>query len=208
MRAYFHLFFGLLVPLSGLFIVASIIYYNADYNFTKSLRIGVLSGFFIAIVVSFFTAILLLIMRAGKQPQKSILRKQNRHHSTALKNSKPQESSASVDSASPLHTTAIPSLDSTENKTVKQRIMLLMDRELAFEVAIHAISEQKIGTITENLTGFRHISVLNNNEVLHLEISPLTRHTSQVVIESQVNSKAAKKIITYIKEKEHSFLQY
>ena len=57
MRAFFQLFFGLLLTLSTLFIVAAIIYFRIEYDFTKSLRLGVLSGFFVAIIVSFFIAL-------------------------------------------------------------------------------------------------------------------------------------------------------
>ena len=93
-------------------------------------------------------------------------------------------------------------------KTIEQKMILLMDRELAFEIALYAISDQNIGTLTESVIGEGHITVKNDNEVLQLTISSLTRHTSQVVIVSEINSNAAKKIISYMKEKEHSFLQY
>jgi len=75
-KTFFRLYFGLLIPLNILFIIASIIYFNNDYNLTKSLRLGVLSGFFIALAVSFATTILLLIMRwAKKMEEESRIKK-------------------------------------------------------------------------------------------------------------------------------------
>jgi len=173
MRAYFQLFFNLLVPLGGLFIFISVIYFKSEYNFTQALRLGVLSGFFIAIVASFFTALFLLILRRVQKSQKDVLKKRK-----------------------------------FDIKTIKQKIMLLMDRELAFEIALYAISEQNIGTLTKSVAGGDHITVKNNDEIIQLTFSSLTRHTSQVVIVSEINSNATKKMINYMKEKEHSFLQY
>ena len=207
MRAYFQLFFSLLVPLSGLFIVTSIIYFNTEYDFTKALRLGVLSGFFIAIAVSLFTALFLLIMRRGKKPQKSILKRRRKTHPKTTQNIK--ETVSTTDAHSDV-STIIPTrpVIASDDKTIEQKMMLLMDRELAFEVALYAITDQKIGTLTESVTGAGHITVKSDDEILQLTISTLTRHTSQVVIVSEINSTPAKKIICYMKEKEHSFLQY
>jgi len=209
MRAYFQLFFGLLVPLSGLFIVTSIIYFNTGYNFTKALRLGVLSGFFIAIAVSLFTALFLLIMRRGKKPQKSILKRRKKTHPKTTQNIK--ETAPTTDThndISTMETVPTRPVIASDDKTIEQKMMLLMDRDLAFEVALYAITDQNIGTLTESVTGAGHITVKSDDEILQLTISTLTRHTSQVVIVSEINSTPAKKIIRYMKEKEHSFLQY
>lgn len=209
MRAYLQLFFSLLVPLSGLFIVASVIYFRTGYDFTKALRLGVLSGFFIAIAVSLFTALFLLIMRRGRQPQKNILKRKKKVHSHKHKNGALKQEVLSAES----HTSAqatVPTKTALERdeKTIEQKMMLLMDKELAFEVMLHAIAEQHIGILTKDATDDGQMLVKNDNETIQLSISTLTRHTSQVIITSEINSKAAKKIIRYMKEKEHSFLQY
>ena len=213
MRAYFQLFFGLLVPLSGLFILASIVYFKTGYDFTKALRLGVLSGFFIAIAVSLFTALFLLIMRRGKTPQKSILKRRKRVYTKTKQNIKEniKETIPTLDTHSNVSTTiTTPTrpIIASDDKTIEQKMILLMDRELAFEIALYAITDQNIGTLTESVTGAGHITVKNDDEILQLTISTLTRHTSQVVIVSEINSTLVKKIISYMKEKEHSFLQY
>jgi hypothetical protein len=184
MRAFFQLFFGLLITLSALFIVVAIIYFRIEYDFTKSLRLGVLSGFFIAIIVSFFTALFLLIMRAGKKPQKSILRKNKKSKQTAK-------------------------ISGSQNgKNIEQKIILLMDKELAIEVLLHAISHQHIGILTQSHDKEKIMSLKTADEIIELSINKLTRHTSQLIITSNKDSEDVKKIVTYMKMKELSFLQY
>lgn len=207
MRAYFQLFFGLLVPLSGLFMVAAFIYFNTGYTFTKALRLGVLSGFFIAIAVSLFTALFLLIMRRGKKPEKSILKRRGK---VKVKTSKTSESVQNTTKITSTTNETLPNAqnEAIDDKSIEQKMMLLMDKDIAFEVALHAISEQHIGILTKSVNEEDHITIKNDEEVLHLSISTLTRHTSQVSIRSEINSSAARKIIRYMKDKEYSFLQY
>ena len=184
MRAFFQLFFGLLITFGVLFIVAAIIYFRIEYNLTPSIRLGVLYGFFIAIVVSFFTALFLLIMRGGKKPQKSILkRKQNSKQSTKT-------------------------AESQNDKNIEQKIILLMDKEFALEVLLYAISHQHIGILTQNQNNKEIMSIKTEDEIIELSINKLTRHTSQLTITSYKDSENVKKIISYMKMKELSFLQY
>ena len=183
MRAFFQLFFGLLLTLSTLFIVAAIIYFRIEYDFTKSLRLGVLSGFFLAIIVSFFIALFLILMRGGKQPQKSILRRKKR--------------SRKIKTIS----------DSKNNKTLEQKIILLMDKELALEVLYHAIHHQRMSILTQSQNKEKTMSIVIEDEI-ELSINKLTRHTSQLIITSNEESRDIKEIITYMKIRELSFLQY
>ena len=186
MRAFFQLFIGLLLTLSILFIVAAVIYFRIEYDFTKSLRLGVLSGFFIALIVSFFTALFLLIIRGGKKPQKSILQRN--------KNQKSKQT-AKI-------------LRSQNDKNIEQKIILLMDKELAFEVLLHAISHQHIDILTQSHDKEKKMHIKTENEIIELLIHRLTRHTSQLSITSNKDSSVIKEIITYMKMRELSFLQY
>jgi len=63
MRVYLQLFFGLLIPLSALFIVISILYFKVEYDFTKAIRLGVLTGIMLSLAVSFITSIFLQAKR-------------------------------------------------------------------------------------------------------------------------------------------------
>jgi len=189
MRAFFQLFFGLLIALSAFFILIAIIYFRIDYDFTKSLRLGVLSGFFIATIISFFTTIFLLVMRGGKKPQKSILSKNKNHTSSQI-------DKISGSQAIPSH----------KDKNIEQKMILLMDKEFALEVLLHAISHQHIGILTQNKEDMMNLKT--EDGIIELSIHRLTRHTSQLIITSDKDSEDVKKIITYMKEKELSSLQY
>jgi len=209
MRKFLHLFFGLLVPLSMLFILVATLYFKLDYNFTKAMRLGVLSGFFIGLFVSFFTTIFLLIMRSVQAPKQNIhkkTKKRKKINSSPIKSNihtipsvTKQETILEKEPFAPIDTT---------NDRVTRKIMLLMDKELAYEVALHAITEKNIGILTDNAQGEGNISVHSIHEMIELSIIGLTRHTAQVTIESQKNSKNSKIIIKYLKAKELSFLQY
>ncbi len=93
--------------------------------------------------------------------------------------------------------------------TIEQKLMLLMDKKLACEVALYAITDQNIGEITTQESKEKSIiTVQAKNENIQITITPLTRHTSQVILKTVRKSKYTHNIISYIKEKEHSFLQY
>ena len=222
MRSYFQLFFGLLIPLSGLFIVIAIIYFTLDYDFTKALRLGVLAGFFTALALAFVLALLLLIMRGGKKPKKSILKKEKKPKdvSKSLKEEektkkaiKPKKQKIEIKEKQEATTQTTVTNTTKENtptthKKSEEKIMLLMDKELAYDIALFAIGDQNLGIVTENKDEENQITVKNNDELIKVTISSLTRHTAQVIVISSHDSNTAKKIITYMKEKEYSFLQY
>ena len=52
------------------------------------------------------------------------------------------------------------------------------------------------------------ITLRTYNETIQIITTSLTRHTAQVLITGAKDSHELAKIISYIKEKEHSFLQY
>jgi len=185
--------------------ITATLYFKLDYSFTQAMRLGVLSGFFIGIVVSFFTAIILHITRKWKQPEPNI-HKQKKKRKKKKELSKRKKVSKEI-----LDSSSIPkpfSFEKDVQTTHKQTIMLLMDYTLAFEVALHATEEEKTGRLTSNNAGEGHISLNTKDEHIFLSILSLTKHTTQVMIESDKNSVGTRKIIHYLKEKEFSFLQY
>jgi len=209
MRAYFQLFFGLLLPLSALFIVTSFLYFNLDYDVTKSIRLSVLFGSILGVTSSFIMALFLLILRASRKSHSTTPRKKKKQ---AIKASNPTQKIKEI--KKPVLKTQTNKVVTTHIEKVKdegsiqQKIMLLMDRELAAEVMFHAIHEQNIGTLTGNNSHDGSLSIKTNAEVLHVMINALTRHTSQLIVTSPANSSATQKILSYMKEKEYSFLQY
>lgn len=207
MRAYLQLFFGLIVPLSGLFIVASVLYFKIEYDFTKAMRLGVLYGFFIAIAVSLFTALALSILRIIKRPEKDIFSgvKKRKARDTQKAHSKQTIETNKTESNEP--TVSINTAKSPI--TAQENMMLLMDKTIAFEVLLYAISDQKLGQLTESKESQGYVVLKTDKAFIKISISPLTKHTAQIQIHSEIDDmENIGKIMTYMKEKEYAFTQY
>ena len=185
MRTFLRLFLNLLMPISMIIAIGSVAYFSVDYSFTKAMKLGVLSGVLLGLGISFIAALFLLITRRGGKPVQEPVKV---HKETNRK------------------TKEVPV--GTQN-SIEHKLMLLMDKKLAFEVALHAVTDQNIGEITTKETKESSIIILHTQEeTIQITITDLTRHTSQVILRTKRNSKYNQNIISYIKEKEHSFLQY
>lgn len=187
MRTYLYLFFNLLLPLSALFISISIIYFKFDYTFTQAIKLGVLSGVVISVPLSLFLAFVLLIMRLGK---KQII-PSNKHKNTRASHKNDQTLSAIK-----------------EQNNIELKTILLMDKELAFDVVLAAIEEREIGLLKQNSLKEGSIKVVDNTLLIEIDIDSLTRHTSEVTIHSNMQTPKTTDILIYLKEKENSFLIY
>jgi hypothetical protein len=97
---------------------------------------------------------------------------------------------------------------SVANGPIDRQLMLLMDKELAFEVSLYAITDQHIGKISHEDRNKGSILIHTPKESISLAISPLTRHTSKMEIKANTDSKNVQRIITYLKAKERSFMDY
>ena len=178
MRAFFNLFLSLGVPISALFISLSTGYFMMDYDLSKALKLGTLSGFITAVVFSFFMAAVLLFMRKARLAH-------------AVKNN--PESTI---------------IHESENGPLDKTFILLMDKAIAFEVLVHSVIDQKLGNIKQGEKGKKTITVHTPEHTIDISVIPLTDHTSEVKIKSNIYSPSVKKIINYTKMKELSFLQY
>ena len=205
MRAYLQLFFGLLIPLSAIFVVISILYFKVEYDFTKSLKLGVLTGIMLSLVVSFIASIFLQIKRLFQggtlSPKKAKMKAKIKSDKQKIKERKENTTSTEEER------TDLTSQNKTD-KSISQKVILLMDEELAFEVILNAISYHSLGKIRSSETTKGIINIKSKKETIEIIITATTKHTSQVEIYTDTNTKSTEKIITYLKEKEHSFLQY
>lgn len=194
MRTFLRLFFNLLMPISMIITIVSVAYFSVDYNFTKAMKLGVLSGVLLGLGISFIATLFLLITRrVGKPAQENVKIEvpQEIKHKTKESNQKTKEVLVEI------------------QNSIEHKLMLLMDQKLAFEVALYAITDQKIGEITTQETKENSTIILHTpEETMQITSTPLTRHTAQIILKTDRNSQYDKKIISYIKEKEHSFLQY
>lgn len=206
MRVYLQLFFGLLIPLSALFIVISILYFKVEYDFTKAIRLGVLTGIMLSLSVSFITSIFLqtkrLIQSRTLSPRKAKMKAKIKSDKHKIKKGKKSTTSTEDEEETD------PTSQNKTNRSISQKVMLLMDEELAFEVALNAITYHTLGKIKPSETTKGVINVKSKKGAIKIIITATTKHTSQVEIHTDKNTKSTGKIITYLKEKEHSFLQY
>lgn len=207
MRTFFRLFIGLLIPLSALFMVAATVYFKIEYNFTQAMRLGVLYGLFISLALSPLLALILLIMRRGKQPKKDIfsgVKKRQEQHKQQAKQSKVQDNDDTIKESS-----STPVKISPSSNSVSENIMLLMDTTVAFEVLLYAISEQKLGKLTESDEVKGSIALKTDTSIIHMHIATLTKHTSQIQISANTDERETiHLIISYMKKKEYAFTQY
>ena len=205
MQKFINLFLTLVLPVSILFIIVASIYFSMSFEMNKAIRLGVLTGVLSGAGFSVLMASVLLIMRKIRHNAHQKEKIYPKNDAEEVKTNVNSDDLPSSEKAS----------DTTSEKTVypadkpmDQKFMLLMDKELAFEVALHAIMDQNIGEISNADKNKRSIVIHATNEIIALSITSLTKHTSEVLITALPDSKNVQNIISYLKEKEHSFLDY
>jgi len=196
MRHFLQIFFGLLIPLIGLFIAVATGYYMLEYSFNKAINLAILVGVIIGFGVSFISAIVIFIMRAGSQPKVPVRKKEKKKKKEPIieQTEKVSQEVSEVQSI---------------NGFITQKFILLMDKTLAFEISKYAIIAQKMNKKGHH-EDFKNglLSIKTINEFIKINISSLTRHTVEVSMEYKHNSVHAPIILEFLKEKELSFLDY
>lgn len=200
MRTYIRLFMTLLLPLSILFTVASMIYFTFNYDFSKAIKLGVLSGVLIAISTSLVIALMLLLLRKMQSNE-------------SVQDNEPMKSADHSEAVPiPIHKVVQDHKQTREKPTrgVSNEIkcMLLMDRELTFEVILSAIKKENDCALSASDPKKGTMTIQTQEGIIQTTITSLTQHTSQIILLTQNNARQVKKLISHIKEKELSFLQY
>jgi MFS superfamily sulfate permease-like transporter len=95
-----------------------------------------------------------------------------------------------------------------ENGAIDKKFILLMDKEMSFNVLIQSIIDQALGEVGKGDKKKGTITVYTPEHSIDIAVEKLTKHTSEVNIRSNVYDDYVKAIINYTKTKEHSFLQY
>ena len=178
MRAFINPFLSIVLPISALFIVVGIGYFSINYDLGNAMKLGILAGVLSGTGFSVVMAGLLLFMRNVRTAHN-------------------QKTEAEYDI-----------VQESTNGAVDQKLILLMDQELAFEVVIHSIIDQDIGDVSQGDKRKGTISISTPEQMIDIAVFVLTKHTSQVKIKAKTYNSSVKQIIHYLKNKEHSFLQY
>ena len=205
MKAYINIFISLVMPVSIIFTIVAVIYFSTSFEFNKAFRLGILAGFLSSVAFSFLIALIILIVRFIRRYK----------FTTSIKPKLHENIDAPI-----LHD---PTIYQKKNQTIDyehlnlskkntyaivETFMLLMDIDLAYEVSLKAISNNDMADAFNEDKQKKTIQLRAGEEEINIKISSLTKHTSQVLISSTINKDNIKKIITILKEKEHSFMQY
>jgi hypothetical protein len=83
-----------------------------------------------------------------------------------------------------------------------------MDRELAYEVSLQSIEQQNIGEIIYQNKNKGLILLKDDLKELKINVTRLTKHTTELIITSTLNHHFIKNIMRHIKDKEKQFLNY
>lgn len=206
MRTYFNLFLTLVMPMSILLTAVSTIYFAMNFEFSKAVKLGILAGVMIGVAFSLIMALLILIVRFIRlyRLKASLL-----PADATPGRPKPIKLDPTIYEKKHIKTQEhLQNNDFPLSDTVEEKFMLLMDKELAYEVSLNSINHQNIGDIIHQNKEEGSILLRSKNAEIKMNIVPLTKHTSQVLISSTIDNSNMKSIISMLKEKEHSFIQY
>ena len=207
MKAYINIFLTLVMPLSIVFAAIAIVYFSMSFDFSKAIKLGILAGVLSSVAFSFIMAFIILIARVLRQYQfkKQIKKETYKKMDIPIK----QDPTLYEKKSQSTKTSAKPK-PSINHDTVVETFMLLMDKDIAYEVALSAIRDENISDVLEKNEKKKEksIQLQTKEEEIHIKLSSLTKHTTQVFISSTLNKDNIRKIITVLKEKEHSFMQY
>lgn len=210
MNHYLRRFFTLLLPISIVTTIISLIYLQFTYGHDtlQTLPLASIFGFLSGASLAFFGAFIFFL---PKNTQNTKIDLSHR------KKKEPSITSQSIIQKKPKEKEKPQKPQKLEKKREEEKkitlssnhtMMMLMDKELAFEVALCAIEEQEIGIITHSKKSKGTINMKSHEEILELHINTLTKHTSKITIISTKISKNVQYIIDYMKVKEYAFLQY
>jgi hypothetical protein len=182
-----------IIYVSGLTILGFIGYYSLDFPIAKASRIGTLYGFAVGVVLNIIPAFYIML-KLNKESQPSTIPQKSKK---SQKPKKPQKASSTP-------TTKKAPLSSS----IMKEMYLLLDKEMAFDVSLHSILDQSLGTLLNTNKHRGTFSVRTAHQVIDFEVYPLTRHTSKLNIKAQKQNDTFNNILSYIKNKESSILTY
>lgn len=202
-----RLFFTLVIPVTILIAALLTLYFTVQYSFSQAMSLGVLYGLFSGVIVTIMLSIALLLLRGGTANSQNKLQKSQKDiASTGKKEDSKEKKELIQTEVIPVQKKINKSVNKNVKKDMEHKLMLLMNKELTFELMITTLKDQ-FSLTTQNInTGT--IDVKTNDGIISISIVSLTKHTSQVTINSISNSKYIQNIVSFLKEKEHSFLQY
>jgi hypothetical protein len=193
------------MPISILFTAIATVYFAMQFEFTKAIKLGILAGVMSGVAFSFIVALFITIIRTIRmyKVKTKVLSSKTKPVNTSIVLDPTIYEKKNQSTQLNIAVEALPESDSIEEK-----FMLLMDKELAYEISLNTIENQGMGEIINYNKEEGSILLRNKDEEIRINISSLTKHTAQVLITSSFDNTKMKNIISMLKEKEHSFIQY
>lgn len=202
MRTFIHLFLNLLIPLSILFIIASIGYFTYVYDFSKALKLGLLTGVIFGIGASLIISPVLLITGKVK----------NQDETDPEEYAEPELEPESAQKVKKETTTPQEKQVIGKKQVIgigkEIKCMLIMDKELAYNLILNTPKNEMGCTVSQSDPEKGTISIQTNAGSIQATITSLTKHTSQVIVHAANNLKQAQTLVTLLKKKEYDFLDY
>lgn len=194
MKIYINIFLTLLMPLSVLFTAVAVVYYSMDFVFSKAIKLGIVTGVLSSILLAFFLAAAILLLRKTQVTKPKVRTKTSFNANNIPK------------------ILTIPQEDFDANiiksKTIEKKLILLMDKELAYEVSLQSMHDQNVGEIIYQNKDKGLILLKEDRKEFKINVSILTKHTAEIIITSTLNHHFIKQVVSLIKNKEHAFLTY
>jgi hypothetical protein len=198
MKNYMNIFLTLVMPLSILFTAIAFVYYSTSFVFSKAIKLGIVTGVISSTLFALLLAVGILLIRKVQE-------------------NNPKRSNRSFNSTS-FNTNKIPKvlnknkenfdINSLKIQSLENKFILLMDRELAYEVSLQSMYEQNIGEVIYQNKTKGLILLKDGIKEFKINITMLTKHTAEIVITSTLDHHFIKNIILGIKNKEYHFLNY
>ncbi len=196
-RAFINLFLLLMPPLGALSAAVMTLYYLRDYTLSKAVKLGIVDGLLLSIALSLLLALLILMKRSIQ------IHRYQRLHTREEAGASYIEEEVFEEDASQVTSRAKSGRSSA--KETERHYILLMDYDVAFEVALYAIEVQRIGIIQKASKKRGEIVIQQRGKYVPIRLTRLSRHSSQISIGRMDNINA---FIQAVKEKEFAFLEY
>lgn len=194
MKSYINIFLTFLMPLSILFTAIAVVYYTLDFPFSKAIKLGIVTGILSSTVFSLLLAPIILLSRKIQSNKPKVQNKPTLNAETIPKIFKEHQKSFDTNIIKP--------------QAMEKKFMLLMDKELAYEVSLHSMQSQDIGEIIYQNKDKGLILLKDDLKELKIDITTLTKHTAEILVSSTLDHKLITDIMTHIKNKELLFLKY
>jgi len=189
---------------TAVFTALSSMYLMLNYSLSASLKLGLIYGFLTSIIVSTFFAIVTLSKKSVKTyavKQQELREKEKSQYGNSLENSITQNKTIR----------AVKESKGSKNIVNRQNqitLFLLMNKYLAFDILVQIVIENNIWKINARDKERNTLTISTEKQDIYISIETLTENTSQIEIKTNNIDESIKNLIKYIKEKEHSFLQY